>query len=242
MPRLARLDRRDRGRDRRAQPRRDRGSWPGARARGSLRHAYHGNVEQKNFALDQLKTDWVVALDADEALSPELSARLRERLAGDPEGLDGIELNRVTRHLGRWIRHGDFHPDWQLRVFRRSRGRWAGQQSAWKGARRRPRGEAGGRSRARQLPESRRSGGARAGIQPGGGGGASPARAPRADLGPVSAPAGPVPARLSAQGRIPRRHARLRDRRGHGFPRASQVRQAVGAGAAPRAAICGEAP
>jgi hypothetical protein len=92
-----------------------------------LRHAYHGNLEQKNFALDQLKTDWVVALDADEALSPELAARLRERLAADPAGLDGIELNRVTRHLGRWIRHGDFHPDWQLRVFRRSRGGWAGR-------------------------------------------------------------------------------------------------------------------
>lgn len=91
-----------------------------------LRHAYQGNVEQKNFALDQVKSDWVVALDADEALSPALAARLRERLAGDPDELDGIELNRVTRHLGRWIRHGDFHPDWQLRVFRRSRGRWAG--------------------------------------------------------------------------------------------------------------------
>ena len=95
----------------------------GARA---LRHAYHGNVEQKNFALDQVKNDWVVALDADESLSPVLVARLRERLAGDPDGLDGFELNRVTHHLGRWIRHGDFHPDWQLRVFRRSRGRWAG--------------------------------------------------------------------------------------------------------------------
>jgi glycosyltransferase involved in cell wall biosynthesis len=101
---------------------------PLARRAGArvLRHAYEGNLEQKNFALDQLKTDWVVALDADEALSPELSVRLRERLASDPDGLHGIELNRVTRHLGRWIRHGDFHPDWQLRVFRRSRGRWAG--------------------------------------------------------------------------------------------------------------------
>ena len=45
-----------------------------------LRHAYPGNVEQKNFALDQAKHDWVVALDADEALSPALAARLRERL------------------------------------------------------------------------------------------------------------------------------------------------------------------
>jgi glycosyltransferase involved in cell wall biosynthesis len=91
-----------------------------------LRHAYPGNVEQKNFALGQVKHDWVVALDADEALSPALAARLRERLAGDPDEIDGIELNRVTKHLGRWIRHGDFHPDWQLRVFRRSRGRWHG--------------------------------------------------------------------------------------------------------------------
>jgi glycosyltransferase involved in cell wall biosynthesis len=95
----------------------------GARA---LRHAYHGNVEQKNFALDQVKNDWVVALDADESLSPALADELRQRLAGDLLGLDGFELNRVTHHLGRWIRHGDFHPDWQLRVFRRSRGRWAG--------------------------------------------------------------------------------------------------------------------
>jgi glycosyltransferase involved in cell wall biosynthesis len=92
----------------------------------TLRHAYQGNVEQKNFALAQVKSDWVVALDADEALSPALASRLRERLAGDPEDLGGIELNRVTKHLGRWIRHGDFHPDWQLRVFRRSRGGWAG--------------------------------------------------------------------------------------------------------------------
>jgi glycosyltransferase involved in cell wall biosynthesis len=92
----------------------------------TLRHAYQGNVEQKNFALDQAKHDWVVALDADEALSPELAARLRERLASDPPEPVGFELNRVTRHLGRWIRHGDFHPDWQLRAFRRSRGRWAG--------------------------------------------------------------------------------------------------------------------
>jgi glycosyltransferase involved in cell wall biosynthesis len=95
----------------------------GARA---LRHAYQGNVEQKNFALDQAKHDWVIALDADEALSPALAARLRERLGEEAPAFDGFELNRVTRHLGRWIRHGDFHPDWQLRVFRRSRGRWAG--------------------------------------------------------------------------------------------------------------------
>ncbi len=91
-----------------------------------LRHRYEGNVEQKNFALDQARGEWVVSLDADEALSEDLSARLREILASAGARFDAVELNRVTYHLGRWIRHGDFHPDWQLRVFRREKGRWAG--------------------------------------------------------------------------------------------------------------------
>jgi glycosyltransferase involved in cell wall biosynthesis len=88
-------------------------------------HPYHGNVEQKNFALDQTRHDWVLALDADEAVSPELAEAIRAELARGPAA-DGYELNRLTWHLGRWIRHGDFYPDWELRLFRRSRGRWAG--------------------------------------------------------------------------------------------------------------------
>lgn len=91
------------------------------------RHAYAGNVAQKNHALSLAKHDWVVALDADEALSAELAAGLRAFLAAPEPGVEGLELDRVTRHLGRWIRHGDFHPDWQLRVFRRARGRWSGE-------------------------------------------------------------------------------------------------------------------
>jgi len=92
------------------------------------RHRYAGNVEQKNFCLAQVKGDWVVALDADEALSAPLLARLRERIASADAAVDGFEVNRVTHHLGRWIRHGDFHPDWQLRVFRRVAGRWCGHE------------------------------------------------------------------------------------------------------------------
>jgi hypothetical protein len=40
--------------------------------------------------------------------------------------VDGYEINRVTYHLGRWIRHGDFFPDWNLRLFRRGAGEWVG--------------------------------------------------------------------------------------------------------------------
>jgi glycosyltransferase involved in cell wall biosynthesis len=88
-------------------------------------HPYQGNVEQKSFALGEAKHDWVLSLDADESLSPELARAVQETIARDGPA-DGYELDRVTWHLGRWIRHGEFHPDWQLRLFRRSRGRFAG--------------------------------------------------------------------------------------------------------------------
>ncbi len=91
-----------------------------------VRRRYDGNLEQKNAALELVEAAWVLALDADEALSPELARRIRAALDRDGEGCDGFELNRVTWHLGRWIRHGDFYPDWQLRLFRAGCGRWAG--------------------------------------------------------------------------------------------------------------------
>jgi len=91
----------------------------------TILHPYEGNVEQKNFALGEAKHDWVLSLDADEALTPELTAAVRGVLAADGPA-DGYELNRLTWHLGRWIRHGEFHPDWQMRLFRRSRARVVG--------------------------------------------------------------------------------------------------------------------
>lgn len=100
-----------------------------ARAAGArvILHPYAGNVEQKSYAFAQAKGEWIVSLDADESLSPVLCSRLRAFL-GDPEpGCEGVEMNRIAFHLGRWIRHGDFHPDWQLRAFRRDRGRVVGR-------------------------------------------------------------------------------------------------------------------
>jgi glycosyltransferase involved in cell wall biosynthesis len=92
------------------------------------RAEYQGNVAQKNRCLALASGDWIVALDADEALSPELAAWLREQLRGAEALAEvaGIEIDRRTWHLGRWIRHGDFSPDWQLRVFRGGLARWEG--------------------------------------------------------------------------------------------------------------------
>ncbi len=84
-----------------------------------------GYVKQKNFALDQAENDWVVCLDADEALSPELQHEIEAAIGA--EGPDvGFKLDRVTHFLGIWHDRGEWYPDPQLRVFRRSQGRWIG--------------------------------------------------------------------------------------------------------------------
>ncbi|MGE0710511.1 MAG: glycosyltransferase family 2 protein [Planctomycetota bacterium] len=99
-----------------------------AAARGArvIERDWPGHIEQKNFAIDQATSDWVLCIDADERVTPELRARL-EALFADPARLaDGYRLNRRNIYLGRWIRGGGFYPDAKLRLFRRGRGRWRG--------------------------------------------------------------------------------------------------------------------
>ena len=89
-------------------------------------HPYRGNIEQKRFALELARHRWVLSLDADEALSEPLAREIAQRFREGEPAAAGFELDRLTWHLGRWIRHGDFHPDWQLRLFRRDRARLEG--------------------------------------------------------------------------------------------------------------------
>lgn len=88
--------------------------------------AYQGDIEQKSACVEQASHDWVLVIDPDEAFEPGADAELR-RLAASPADWSGVEVNRTTHHLGRWIRHGDFYPDWKLRLFRKSRARWTGR-------------------------------------------------------------------------------------------------------------------
>lgn len=85
-----------------------------------------GFVAQKEFAVRQASHDWVVCLDADERLSPEASAEIqRLRVEGFPN-CAGWRMRRLSSYLGRWMHHGAWVPDRQLRLFDRSRGRWTG--------------------------------------------------------------------------------------------------------------------
>jgi glycosyltransferase involved in cell wall biosynthesis len=85
-----------------------------------------GHVEQKNFAIEQAAHDWVLCLDADERISPELRREIEAALTEDPPGVAGFTMPRKTRYLGRWILRSGWYPDRKLRLFRKSRGKWGG--------------------------------------------------------------------------------------------------------------------
>lgn len=88
---------------------------------------WRGFRAQKQRATDLCAHDWVLSLDADEALSDEAQAELRELLASSSlNSFDGYELPRLSWNLGRWIRHGGWSPDLQLRLFHRKRASWQG--------------------------------------------------------------------------------------------------------------------
>lgn len=82
-----------------------------------------GFTAQKNFALEQATGDWVLSLDADEEVSPELRDEI-QRLLAQPPPCDGYAVPRKNIFWGRWVRHGGLYPDWQMRLFRQGRGRF----------------------------------------------------------------------------------------------------------------------
>lgn len=88
---------------------------------------YAGDIEQKRGCVALASHEWVFVVDPDEVVPADLAKALMRTLAEAPDDLAGVEVNRLTHHLGRWLRHGDFFPDWTLRVFRRSGARFEGQ-------------------------------------------------------------------------------------------------------------------
>lgn len=89
-------------------------------------HKYPGNqAEQFNWALDniEIRTEWVLRLDADEYLMPELVEELREKLPMLPEDVTGVEFKRRHIFMGRWVKHG-IYPVILLRMFRKGCGRY----------------------------------------------------------------------------------------------------------------------
>jgi glycosyltransferase involved in cell wall biosynthesis len=89
-----------------------------------LQHPFEGHIEQKNWAMQQATHTWVLSLDADEALSPQLKEMLLS--LGESPTADGYTMNRLTNYCGQWIRHSGWYPDRKLRFFKRDLAKWGG--------------------------------------------------------------------------------------------------------------------
>jgi len=87
-----------------------------------IRQEWLGHRAQKQVALDACTQPWVLLIDCDEELSGELRASIRQFFeVGDASWFQGGRFNRKVRFLGRWITHGDWYPDINLRLVRRDK-------------------------------------------------------------------------------------------------------------------------
>lgn len=85
---------------------------------------WKGYAAQKNFAHQKCSNDYVLSLDADEALSEELCDSILEIKNGTSTRL--CRFNRLTNYCGQWIRHGDWYPDRKLRMYDKRNAYWEG--------------------------------------------------------------------------------------------------------------------
>jgi len=92
-----------------------------------IRSEWLGHVKTKQVALEQCSREWVLCVDSDESLEPELGAVIRARLEGGAKGLDadGFEMNRRTYYKNRPLRYV-WQPEWRLRLVRRGAAQWGG--------------------------------------------------------------------------------------------------------------------
>lgn len=89
-----------------------------------VKNPFVGHIEQKNYALEHSSHDYVLSLDADEALSDELLEEIK-KIKMNFE-MDGYRFNRLTNYNGHWVRHCGWYPDTKLRLVKKSKALWRG--------------------------------------------------------------------------------------------------------------------
>jgi len=92
-------------------------------------HRWLGYIGQKNLIKDLATHDWIMFVDADEEVSPDLRDTIVDEFSSERSAdFDGYQFPRLVWYLGKWIRHGDWYPDTKLRLFRKSKGKCAGEE------------------------------------------------------------------------------------------------------------------
>jgi glycosyltransferase involved in cell wall biosynthesis len=92
-----------------------------------IQHAWAGYRDQKAFAHSQATKEWVILVDSDERVSPDLQSEIREALRRDKGAYAGYAIPRLVFYLKRWWRRGGWYPDYDVRLFLRRRATWGGK-------------------------------------------------------------------------------------------------------------------
>ncbi|HUS07317.1 MAG TPA: glycosyltransferase family 2 protein [Bryobacteraceae bacterium] len=85
-----------------------------------------GYARQKNFAAEQASHDWILSLDADEALSEALEGEIWQIKKNGPK-YDAYTMPRLAQYLGKWILHSGWYPDRKIRFYHRGKAQWVGE-------------------------------------------------------------------------------------------------------------------
>jgi glycosyltransferase involved in cell wall biosynthesis len=89
-----------------------------------FQNAFEGHIEQKNIALLNANHEWILSLDADEALSETLQKAIEKSLE-EPQ-FDAYSMNRLTNYCGKWVKYCGWYPDTKVRLVKKNKAHWTG--------------------------------------------------------------------------------------------------------------------
>jgi glycosyltransferase involved in cell wall biosynthesis len=89
---------------------------------------WKGYLDQKKYAMSLAKNEWVLLMDADEVMTGELAAEIKNELDGGGGGFEGFCFRRKLFYLNRWMKHGEWYPDYKLRLFKKAKAEIGGME------------------------------------------------------------------------------------------------------------------
>ena len=90
-------------------------------------HEWAGYAAQKQFAMEHTSSEWILNLDADEEISDSLAKKMQHTIKNVGPDVSAFSMPRLSRYLGKWIKHGGWYPDRKVRLVRRGKGMWKGE-------------------------------------------------------------------------------------------------------------------
>jgi glycosyltransferase involved in cell wall biosynthesis len=89
-----------------------------------FQNVFEGHIEQKNIALLKANHDWILSIDADEALSETLQKAIKKSL--EAPQFDAFAMNRLTNYCGKWVKYCGWYPDTKVRLVKKNKAHWTG--------------------------------------------------------------------------------------------------------------------